>query len=86
MQLCLLQRFRCRDPNCIRKTYVESLLAMAPKHGLAPFQHLHGNDDFEGTGIGLATFPRIVSRHCERIWTEAIPNQGATFYFTFGGT
>jgi light-regulated signal transduction histidine kinase (bacteriophytochrome) len=47
-----------------------------------PFQRLHRDDEYEGTGTGLAFVKRIILKHSGSVWVQSSPNEGSTFYFS----
>jgi signal transduction histidine kinase len=58
---------------------------MDPGHAeriFQPFHRLHSEEDYPGSGIGLAVCERIIEQHGGRIWAQSAPNQGSTFRFT----
>jgi len=60
-------------------------IGMNPEHAkriFEPFQRLHGEEDYPGTGIGLAVCERIIDQHGGRIWVSSVPGEGSVFHFT----
>jgi signal transduction histidine kinase len=74
-----------RDNGVWRFSVRDNGIGMNPEHAkriFEPFQRLHGEEDYPGTGIGLAVCERIVDQHGGRIWVSSSRGEGSVFYFT----
>ncbi|MGH2839338.1 MAG: sensor histidine kinase [Solirubrobacteraceae bacterium] len=77
-----------RDNGQWRFSVSDNGIGMKPDQSeriFEPFQRLHGEEDYPGTGIGLAVCERIIDQHGGKIWVSTRPGEGSTFYFTLPG-
>lgn len=74
-----------RDGRTWRFWVSDNGIGMDPQHAervFEPFQRLHGEEDYAGTGIGLAVCARIIEQHGGQIWVDTTPGEGSVFVFT----
>jgi signal transduction histidine kinase len=77
-----------RDGDLWRFSVRDNGIGMKPEHTqriFEPFQRLHGEEDYAGTGIGLAVCERIIAQHGGSIWVSSVPGEGSVFQFTVPG-
>jgi len=81
----LIRISAARDGNDWIVSVEDNGIGIEPKHYeriFEVFKRLHGQNEYAGTGIGLAVCRRVVHQHGGKIWVEAVPGQGSTFHFT----